>query len=73
MTPFNQKLMAALDVLLDRMEADEVIEIIRDRKQMLVREMVRAASDARSPKHMLSSLTRALVDSEHGYRGIAAQ
>ncbi|MEZ4329198.1 MAG: hypothetical protein R3B40_28480 [Polyangiales bacterium] len=64
MTPFNQKLMAALDALLDRMEADEVIEIIPERKQMLVREMVRAASDARSPKHMLSSLTRALVDSE---------
>jgi hypothetical protein len=64
MTPFNQKLMAALDALLDRMEADEVIEIIPERKQMLVREMVRSASDARSPKHMLSSLTRALVDSE---------
>ena len=64
LTPFNRKLMAALEITIDAMEADEVLEIESARKEPLVRELVRAASNARSTKHMLTSLTRALVDSE---------
>ncbi|MEZ4288326.1 MAG: hypothetical protein R3A47_09330 [Polyangiales bacterium] len=63
-TPFTRKLMAALSNTLDDMIAREEIELDLDRKDALLIELVSAASDARSVKHMLKKLTATLVDSE---------
>lgn len=64
-TPFTRKLMQALSASLDRMVERGEIEIDPDRKESLLIELVTAASDARSVKHMLKKLTATLVESEH--------
>ncbi|KPK15029.1 MAG: hypothetical protein AMJ62_10875 [Myxococcales bacterium SG8_38] len=64
-TPFTRKLMQALSASLDRMVEQGEIELDPDRKEALLIELVTAASDARSVKHMLKKLTTTLVDSEH--------
>jgi hypothetical protein len=64
-TPFTRKLMQALSASLDKMVERGELELDPDRKEALLIELVTAASDARSVKHMLKKLTATLVDSEH--------
>jgi hypothetical protein len=64
-TPFARHLREALGKILDTFVEEGVVELVAGGRDPLLRELVIAGSDAQSAKHLLSRLSRSMLDSEH--------
>lgn len=64
-TPFTRMLRQAITDTVNALTARELLEVEDNLRDHLLTELMEAAADARSPKHMLKKLTKCLVNSDN--------
>jgi hypothetical protein len=63
--PYVRFLAAAIEASIDELTKASLLELEEDQRTPLVAELLAKAAQAETPKRMLKSLVRALVDSEN--------